>query len=426
MQQVDSNINQFNKLVQIICQNNNPKFVDNQDIEFESSIQNEVHSMLQDIDIESEMINPNFIRININQFNFNCFSSLDSFLNHVKLEHFSKDIAILDFKCNEYTYFNITSKNIFINGEIKENFLLFDNTKSYLEFLNFIKKQEDTGFIDYFNSLKREIIITSPSKEGKLIIGYTSSVPKFDTSFNIGKKINKFYETFNTKELPKFIKNEIFPFLITENPENRLEVLINKLDIIIDSAERNFDLYLTGFSFDDLKNGYFSKRENFLEQIRNVLNKVSVQVIALPLSISAVVFASYSVNNSIFTLLLILSSFSVFTFYFFYLLNFYSQDLSDLKNIVNAEFKNIKDSEFFKKHPDDLNRIDNDKIMIDKKIKRLKNSISFLFFLVVSFNLLFCLHITTQIFISIYIKILIVFLYLMISIIIFFVVGKNG
>ena len=50
MQQVDSNINQFNKLVQIICQNNNPKFVDNQDIEFESSIQNEVHSMLQDID----------------------------------------------------------------------------------------------------------------------------------------------------------------------------------------------------------------------------------------------------------------------------------------------------------------------------------------------------------------------------------------
>lgn len=425
MQQNNKNILHFNKLIAIVSEGNNPHFTQNEEIEFETNDQTAFERMLNEIKVEAELISPNIVRVKAYNLNYKCYSSTNHFLNNINIDDFNRDISIIDFDNSNFQYFDYFNNEIYINKELTENYYLFSNTKIYLEFFEFLKTQRVSGFIDYFNEAFREIILTSPNKDGRLVIGYKNNVPDFNNNLCIEQKINRFYKSFDTKELPKFIKNEIFTYLDYEEQENRLNILIDKLDSILDSAERNFDVYLTGFSFDDLKVGYFSKRESFLEQIRNVLNKVSMQVVALPLSISAVVFASYSVDNSTFTLILILCSFSVFTFYLFYLLNFYSTDLEDLNKIISSEFERLQNDSFFRKHPEELKHINKDHIMISNKIKRLNFSIIILFILVLSFNLLFTLHIINQIIISIYFKILVIIIYLSLSFIFFFLIGKN-
>ena len=393
-------------LFELCLKSSQHSFINGEELELIFKNKTKYLKELKKKSVAFEEIRGEKIRIRINQFGFNIFYDRKHFFENLKINVFTNDIGILLFESNDFAYYEKDSQKTYSqDAELTGNYF-FENYYYYLKTLNFIETKQDNGFIDYFNPPYREIILTSPAQKGKLIIGYKTK-PNIDPNIRIQNKCKKFYSVFESKEFPKFFKNELFKYLDTVQKEERYETFLNKLDSIYESAERNFDIYLNGFSFDKLQRDFEAKKENYLESFRSIISKLTNQVIGLPLSISASVFAAYEVQDSPFILLIILLAFVIYNSYLSHLLKYYKADLLDLEERLDHDLRSIQNSVYYQKHVEDFNAFSEEIEKLKRRVINLRLSITIFFGVIVGLTLLF----TTFIFYQMLIQLKFVLLY---------------
>lgn len=285
--------------------------------------------------------------------------------------------------------------------------------------------QEDHHFyfVDHFNSDNRKIILTSLKKEGKLTIGYPAEVPDFDIQISIKSKIERFISCFNEKQLPKFLKAELFNILPSFKQEGRLEAFIQNLDFIIEKAEQNFEIYLSELTLDNFKSQYLEFRLKYFSQFRDILSKITTQILAFPLSITASAFATYKVIDSVMLCSLIVAAFIAFSIYSLFMMNAQKDDVNEIIRLFNADYANFSKSSFFEKYPDELVSFKETYDYVSKRSVFLIRCIKIYSAILIFVNSLFVVFILFQVFtikISIVVGIGIFVSLLLISILLYF------
>jgi hypothetical protein len=229
-------------------------------------------------------------------------------------DHFKRSsLEINDFELNLLVfnfdsiprYFDGNSKNTYINSNLEDRNYFFMNSYWYLMFLEEIKKQEKDennifSFVDYFNiDIRKMVFVTN---NGKLIINYNEGVPVMNENYDFGESVRRFIKCFDesNKQLPSFLKKELFNNLKGVNQDERMASLISNLNLILNSAYMNFEVYLNELSLEKIKADYKDYKQKYFEQLSKILNGITNKVISIPIAISASFFAIDKSSTSIY------------------------------------------------------------------------------------------------------------------------------
>lgn len=329
----------------------------------------------QEISIEFETIQ-NRLRLITSTIQTKIFDSIDSFLTIKEITEIS-NFLIIDNE-NAISFFENTT---FVNFEQKENYLI-SNQKVFLEFLSILKRHESETddafhFVDSFNKDLRKISFVSLSDKGRLNITYELKAPLFDTTKNFNKQLDRFKACFDNenKSLLKFLKSATIATASNFPAEQRLKMLIESLDEVVEKARINFEVYLNNLSIDKIKKDYDEVKSKYFNSLSDILSKLSNKIIALPIGISATLFAVDKINDSNFFLLFLLGAIIVTSIYISLLLRIHFNDLNYISKIFHYDYNTLLDNNFFSKYPEEKKLFEEIKKRITDRITFLKTII---------------------------------------------------
>lgn len=352
----------------------------------------ETKSFLDLYTIEYDVIQQNKIAISINSFPCKLYWDDDLFLKKTtNVNSFNGDILILNI-ANEYPCKLYYQKKTYINFVLNNSNWFFENSYSYLKFLDILSEQNEKHddifhFIDDFSKSTGRGVFTSAKDFGKLIIKFNHGVLALDETENYTLKVEKFTECFlpENKHLPKFLKNELFNFLAKEKEKDRIYILFNKFDEIIDSAKLNFEVYLNDLSLESLKKDYNDYKQKYFNQLNDFLNSFTNKIIALPITISAVLFGITKATESNVSLIMVIIALTVTCFYLFGILRINMEDLDNIDETFKRDYTQFSKSSFFIKFPNEEQYFIKVKDRINSKIEKLK-AFTKLFYWITSFS----------------------------------------
>ncbi len=306
-------------------------------------------------------------------------SVYENFEDYLKLNEVEKNENILIIN-KENVPFSLFDNQTFINFIQDDNNFFFSNSKSFNEFIEFIKSQdldsdEAFHFVDYVNKTIRKIVFTSLSEKGRVIIKYFNEVKNFDNKINYGIAFENFKTCFSKENmhLPKFLKNSIIECSTKSKKEIRIYDFFENLESIVKSAKINFEIYLNNLSIDSIKKEYDEFKSKYFKEISEILSNITQKIIGLPIVIATTLFALERVKTSVDFMVMIIITILVTNIYLILLLNINFNDLTYIKTVSNRDYKKLISNKFFvifeeeKKYFTDINT------RLDKRITHLKN-----------------------------------------------------
>lgn len=266
----------------------------------------------------------------------------------------------------------------YIDFEKQEEFYLFSNSKSFVEFIEFFKtrqSEDEDGFhfVDYVNDISRRIVLTSLAEKSRLIIKYYKEVPLFDTSFDYSINEENFADCFSSENvnLPKFLKSTLIKWGSRYSKDTRAQKIFEELNNIVNEAKINFEVYINNLSIEKISKDYDEYKSKYFQEVSEILKKITNQIIGFPIVIASTLFAIEKVKtNEVFLYILIIAVF-VATVYLILLLNMSMKDLHYIKHLSEKDYKAVKDNNFFIKYPNELKTFDKIQGRIKKRIENL-------------------------------------------------------
>jgi hypothetical protein len=297
--------------------------------------------ILSNENISFTIIQDQQVQIDINQLSFKFYWNDKEFKSKIYTvsDFASKDYLILNLLDKKERLFIINSNQEFV-GVNRSNSWFIQNTFVYIQILEKLKEKAKPStefhFIDNFDQSSDRFLITSPKEPGKLLIQIPDETITLDESINYKIELSFFDSVFepNNKNLPIFLKTELYSQLKGVEENQRLSYLIAKFRNIYDVAQKNFEVYLNDLSIDDLKKGYEDYKKKYFELVSDIIGKITNQFIALPITVAATAFAIIRVEDSIFASILIITALLGASFYLSYMLRIYRKDIDYFSSII--------------------------------------------------------------------------------------------
>lgn len=314
------------------------------------------------------------VEIDINQFPFQFYFDESHFLNKIGRNKWSNPSYIH----HSEAWYDPATQITEVKETVSTDYFLLLNNHHYFLLLLFLKSkehQEDAIFylVDHFSWDSRLIVLTTLKKEGKLSINFPVGGLHLKSDLKLAANYQKLVSAFSdqSKHFPKFIKNETVNQLSKFEKADRMMKLLEKLGEILNVAEQNFEIYLHDLSLENLKKDYIDQKNKYFNQLREILSKLTNQVIALPITIAASVFGTYKIADSNATLVLILLVFMLYSLFSIFLLKLQREDICDIHENLNSEFSQLAGSKFFVSFPNELSSFTVTKKQIADRINNL-------------------------------------------------------
>ncbi|HWK03769.1 MAG TPA: hypothetical protein VNS58_09060 [Puia sp.] len=296
----------------------------------------------------------------------------------------TKDVAILDFRGNWLLYDRQAGITTSGPGAIPGLFLI-ENALAYYDAFGAFT---DAQFADYVNTLNKEIVLYSSAK-GIKRIAYPDYLPNFDPSTAIIAGVSTLLSRLSSPDFSIYFKNELFGFTPT-SPASELQEILIALPALIRSADNNLQLYLKNFSFEKLKSDLIKEKEKYFASLRDILGKNLSQIVAIPISFAASVFATYKVND-VFILLIILAAFLAYSWFTYYLQSLYLEDVGEIEQDFGRDFRELADKSGLP-----AGTIDAEKVKIERRIQDIRMVIRRYRILLIALSIVFTLFIVYQ------------------------------
>lgn len=375
------------------------KDIDRNTLTFNKNQNTELLPYLQVLGVETELAGVGVLEIDIKDLPFHVFYNEAEFLQKVNRNSWSKPLLLLE----ENIFFSVQEEKTYQYYQEATNYFLVSNNFYCYQFLSFLHTQEHRDssafyFVDYFNWDSRHVVLTSLKKDGKVEFVLPNEGLSICEDVNLKKAVSEFKAAFleNNKHFPKFIKTELISTVSKIEKSKRLEKLIRSLSEIMYVSSQNFEIYLHDLSIESLKKDFIEHKNKYFIQLREVLSKLTNQVIGLPLTIAASVFSTYKVSDSISTLFIILAVFIIYIMYSVYLLKVQKEDITDIKVNFQLDFNKLKESTFFKKFPSELKEFERIKSSLNSRINSLISALDLYFLLFSTSSVLFIIYVQGQ------------------------------
>ena len=292
---------------------------------------------------------------------------------------------------DEISIFILNSKSGYLIKAKEEKYdsklsLIF-NFDAYLRILKFIVNSTD--FISYSIPEKHEFILIDD--QGPTEIKYDPQESRVTQLEDLRPIYLRLTEKFEQFEFQEFFKSAVLNSIKKFDLHERFFRIVLGLSIFLDSAEKDYRIYIKRFAFDKIKSRFKEERIKYFESIEKNLDSINKQVLAFPLTFSATIFASYQVKEKPYILFLILLVYSLYTIIAWMVLNVSYQNLKSVKNDVSAESETIKKIELaiYEDFKEDFTKI-------YKKITQLNRLIIMLRFTLITLLILFTVFVLYQ------------------------------
>ncbi len=331
---------------------------------------------------------------------FAYFEDKIEFIEQSNLLSFNKPVIIKNYSVNQSSYFSDIDYSAFENDQICKpaaTDFFFTNAKTFLQSKDFFKNQtvqsnNSFEFVDYFSFSNRSITFSSFFDKKKVKFNFPlAGVIELDPEINYSHLFQEFLDLFEeNKQYPVFLKKSLIKFLY--NSENSYKSLFLNLTKICDEAKIDFNVFIHELSIDKFKEEYKEYKQKYFSSQNEILTKITTQILALPISITGIVFGIDKLHDNFLALFIVCFGLLSYIVYITFLIKIYSTDVSNLFNQTNHDFKSLEEQVFFKSQPDELEYFENIKISL---ISRLNN----LYYLIKMFVVIIWISIS---FISLY------------------------
>lgn len=307
---------------------------------------------------------------------FAFFEDINEFQLQIKLADFEKPIIIKSFSNNNSVYYSEKHETSKINKLPFDNFL-FQNTKIFLESIAYFKSKYHENelnfeFIDDFSVSNCAITFSSISEKKRIKFMFSpTGVIELKSKDDYTIKFNEFVSLMNeSKQYPVFIKKSLIKNLLNSSI-NPYITFFEKLDLIILEAKLDFNVYLHELSIDKIKADYNDYKQRYFSSQNEILNKLTNQIIAVPLSISATVFAISRLEGKVLPLFIVCFGLLCYIGYVSLLIKFFVRDIHNLNSQSNHDYKNLSDQSFFRENKNELIYFQHVKTSIDNRLSDL-------------------------------------------------------
>jgi hypothetical protein len=317
-----------------------------------------------------------FIVIERKNLPFAFFEDINEFQSQIKLTDFEKPIIINSFNNTDPIYFSNSYDIQIIDKLPNENYLI-SNAKTFLESIGYFKSKYDENevnfeFIDDFSLSNRTITFSSISEKKRLKFIFTpTGVIEMNTSVNYSTKFDEFKSLMlESKQYPVFLKKSLIKHLLNSSL-NPYVSFFEKIDQIILEAKLDFNVYLHELSIDKIKAEYKDYKQQYFSSQNEILNKLTNQIIAVPISISATVFAISRLEGKGLPLFIVSFGLLCYIGYVTFLIKFFVRDILALHSQSSHDYKNLYDQSFFRENEDELTYFKQVKSSIDNRLSDL-------------------------------------------------------
>lgn len=301
---------------------------------------NLVNELFNDSDIIKNNVTVNLSKCKINNCYF-FYDIKDYLIGYDKYKDNYTESHIIVLNYNESF---IWKKN---NDEFSKDKALFFNFPIYKELYLFLK--DNPLFTTLYGDIKRELIIVSKDN-GTIHIGCKDLEERVALLDDLNPLFDLLVENFKKKEFAQFFKENITVFGIGNfDSQDRFYQMIKNLKPILLLTERDYENYVLDFNFEKIKTKFKEERNKYFEGLEKNIELVSKQVLSIPLTFAATIFASYQVKEKPFIVLLILFGFILYTVIAYKMLEISKFNVKCIKVDVEKEEKAIKNN-YLKNH----------------------------------------------------------------------------
>lgn len=176
-----------------------------------------------------------------------------------------------------------------------DNKFFISNILAYKKFLILLKNGKLT---DYESVTENKLLFIS-SNFGINKISYdTSNYLTLDESKDFFKDVEKFNNCLQKDDVfVGYLKNEVIKIIQNIDYKHQIDYILKNLNFIIDNTEKEFNIYLKKFSFDELRKNLITEKDAFFSNIRDLVGKIFTQIIAIPISITAFYISLQNINR---------------------------------------------------------------------------------------------------------------------------------
>ncbi|RNL88524.1 hypothetical protein ED312_08740 [Sinomicrobium pectinilyticum] len=324
--------------------------------------------------IEFEKVRTEEINIDYSNLGFKVFENANDYLTEGNVRK-EGNILILNF---DETTISRIDNNSYVDFELKESFYFFSNAKNYLDFIDFLKAQDQETedafhFIDYANGINRKIVLTSLTEKSRLILKYYKEIPNFSSKIDYSRSFNQFKNCFaqENQNLPKFLKSSLIKYASRCQYNERTKLVFENLSSIVDDAKMTFEIFINNLSIDKIRKDYDDYKSQYFNEVAEILKKITQQIIGFPVVIASTLFAIEKVKGNPIFLWILAGVILITTVYLILLLNMNYKDLDYVKHLSDRDYDSIKGNNFFVKFPDEFVVFQKIKNRISTRIRNL-------------------------------------------------------
>lgn len=252
--------------------------------------------------------------------------------NRIQPGNYQQNFVVIDFPNTAVIHFDEELAMVGIGDQAL--FQAIDNRLSYYQLYNTLKAG---NFADHHNDAEKEIIIYNSAK-GILKIQYPVPAPRFTRP--IQQAVTHLLAALTNELLKIYLKNSLFEFATGNTLQ--IEEFISKESDIVSAAKRDQELATKQFDFEKFRDSLYNQKDKFFNTVRDLLSKIYSQIIGIPISITASVFAAYKIDHDRLVSVLILVSFLLYVVIYLVTQYTYYKDIQEVKTDFERDFSDIQ------------------------------------------------------------------------------------
>ena len=298
------------------------------------------------------------------------FDHLDSMLDQLNLDISllnQYNIFVFDVE-GHYFHYNYQTREVISNSVQPRIKFLIPHFIQYKGLLDIYLAAEGSLYEIWINILGGSEFVVLSKGEKKLVT--TINYKTIDKSIFIDDNVTIPIDEFGTKILSEewlaCYNETLCQFMDAQLPQRRtFSILFNNFNYLLNLTGQNFQLYILKFSFEKIRKQFKTEKNNYFDNLNTAQDKISGQIISVPISLGASIFSFYQFNTSPLIISLIFLAICMYTLFigFVVIMNLY--DIRKIATDANDEEDNLKTH-----YPDLLKELEKDfTYMKNKRIR---------------------------------------------------------
>jgi len=309
---------------------------------------NEAQEFIKTFELQTDSFNQTSLTFKSKIGDLIFFDNLNTFLDTINLDISlldANDIFIFDVD-GHYFHYEYESGNVATDSNQPKIKFLVHHFRQYKLLLDTYLASEGLLYEIKRTSISGDEFVVISKGEQKLVtsIRYKIIDKAIFVDDNISLPISDFQTKILSNEWLACYNDTLCQFLDAQLEERRtFSNLFNNFNYIFNLSNKNFQLYILKFSFEKIRKQFKTEKNNYFDSLNTAQDKISSQIISVPISLGASIFSFYQFNSSQLILSLIYIGICIYSLFigFVVVINLY--DIKKIAKDVNEEKSNFEE-----------------------------------------------------------------------------------